>query len=123
MRGLCAKEENPPRRRSSAVRALVVVGAAVSAASCATSSVEPGDGAAAERPLPAGHGRAILRRACTGCHDLEGLWVYQGYYDAPRWRGLVETMIAHGADLNETETIELVEYLVEHFGPGTRRSN
>jgi hypothetical protein len=29
-------------------------------------------------------------------------------------------MIAHGAKLDETETTELVSYLVRHFGPGTR---
>lgn len=70
--------------------------------------------------LPPGPGRAILERACMVCHNLDGLWAYQGYYDEQSWRGLVETMIAHGADLDETDTDELVGYLVRHFGPGTR---
>jgi virginiamycin B lyase len=79
----------------------------------------PAAGADSSR-LPAGEGRAIVEQACTGCHNLEGLWAYQGYYDERRWRGLVDTMIAHGAELNETDTTRLVDYLVEHFGPGTR---
>jgi hypothetical protein len=62
----------------------------------------------------------LLGRACTGCHDLNGLWAYRGYYNEQRWRSLVETMIAHGARVDETEADELVAYLVEHFGPGTR---
>jgi hypothetical protein len=70
--------------------------------------------------LPPGEGRSILARRCTGCHNLGGLWAYQGYYDEARWRGLVQTMIAHGANLNETEENELVAYLARHFGPGTR---
>ena len=36
------------------------------------------------------------------------------------WSELVDTMIAHGAKLDETEAAALVDYLVEHFGPGTR---
>ena len=78
----------------------------------------PPDAAAA--PLPPGPGRAILQADCTSCHDLGGLWAYQGYYDELRWRDLVGTMIAHGAELDASEADVLVAYLVEHFGPGTR---
>lgn len=73
-----------------------------------------------ETVLPPGTGRAILEAECTSCHDLGGLWAYQGYYDEALWRGLVETMIAHGAALDESEARDVVDYLVEHFGPGTR---
>jgi cytochrome c5 len=69
--------------------------------------------------LPPGQGREILAAACTSCHDLGGLGPFRGYYDAARWRRLVETMIAHGAKLDETEVTALVDYLVEHFGPST----
>jgi mono/diheme cytochrome c family protein len=76
--------------------------------------------AAAELDLPPGEGADLVAKACTGCHDLGGLWAYQGYYDAPRWRGLVATMVSHGADLDASEQATVVDYLVAHFGPGTR---
>ncbi|HEY8520953.1 MAG TPA: hypothetical protein VIN61_12795 [Gammaproteobacteria bacterium] len=81
---------------------------------------DPGALHPATRMLPPGEGRDILARACVDCHNLEGLSAYAGYYDAARWRGLVETMIAHGAELDETEVTKLVQYLAEHFGPGSR---
>lgn len=71
----------------------------------------------AARPLPAGEGRGILERDCTGCHDLNGLWAYKGYYDEQRWRAMIDTMIDHGAELDEREAAALASYLVEHFGP------
>jgi cytochrome c5 len=91
-----------------------------SAAASLSAAEEAALAAAVPEGLPPGAGRRVLARHCTSCHNLGGLWAYQGYYDEPRWRGLVQTMIAHGAELNETETNELVAYLVEHFGPGTR---
>lgn len=106
---------------------------AVFAAACAVeprSALGPADGdagaasgvaaEASARPLPAGAGREILTRDCTGCHDLNGLWAYQGYYDEARWRDMIATMVAHGADLDAAEIDVLAAYLVEHFGPGTR---
>ncbi len=72
------------------------------------------------RTLPAGAGRAILERDCTGCHGLDGLWAYQGYYNEQRWRSMIVTMVDHGAELDEDEIAMLTSYLVEHFGPGTR---
>ena len=77
-------------------------------------------GEPADDPLPAGRGREILEAECIGCHNLGGLWAYKGYYNEQRWRGLVETMIAHGANLDETATNELVDYLDRYFGPGSR---
>lgn len=75
---------------------------------------------ASDRPLPAGRGRTILGRGCTGCHDLNGLWAYQGYWDEVRWRDMIATMIGHGAEIEPAEVEVLATYLVEHFGPGTR---
>ena len=78
------------------------------------------EAARAVATFPPGPGRDVLAAACTNCHDLGGIEPFRGYYDAARWRRLVDTMIAHGAKLDETETDVLVDYLVEHFGPGTR---
>lgn len=92
------------------------VAEAVSGVDAASAAAER----ASDRPLPAGPGLAILGRGCTGCHDLNGLWAYQGYWDEGRWRDMIATMIGHGAEIGPAETEVLASYLVEHFGPGTR---
>ena len=66
--------------------------------------------------LPLGDGQAVVRKACTKCHSLEGLPMYKGYYDRGRWLLFVETMIANGATLNEEEKDLVVDYLTENFG-------
>lgn len=80
-------------------------------AASATAGLDPGI------ELPPGEGRAVLVSKCLGCHDLGGLAAYDGYYDAERWRGLILTMVDHGATLREAEIALLTDYLVEHFGP------
>ncbi len=70
--------------------------------------------------LPAGEGRDVLEQACTGCHDLDGLSAYRGYYDESRWRTMISTMVSYGAELDEAEITTAAEYLAEHFGPGAR---
>lgn len=115
------------RSRSAGTLALLVILAAQ--VSCATApppretagaALPPADALPPGEALPPGAGRAILQADCTSCHDLGGLWAYKGFYDEQRWRDLVETMIAHGAQLNAPEVDALVDYLVEHFGPGSR---
>lgn len=70
--------------------------------------------------LPAGDGLGLLQRACTRCHDLTGLPAYKGYWNRDRWRSMVQTMVANGAQLGESEIVILTDYLVEHFGPEKR---
>jgi cytochrome c5 len=97
---------------------LILGGAGLSAAAAAsTEALGPRDPGI---DLPAGEGRAVLERSCTNCHDLAGLAAYKGYYDAGRWRALIDTMVSHGAQLDEAESALLTDYLVEHFGPSAR---
>lgn len=106
-------------RRFASLAAAVVLGACAAGPPRAPS----GDGraaGAASVALPAGAGREILERKCTGCHDLGGLRAYRGYYNEARWRDMIVTMVGHGAELDEAEIATLTRYLVEHFGPGTR---
>ena len=114
-------------RGAAALLLLPVVAAACARLTTPAPDPAPAPAASAALPgepeddrLPAGRGREILEAECIGCHNLGGLWAYKGYYNEQRWRGLVETMIAHGANLDETATNELVDYLVLHFGPGSR---
>jgi hypothetical protein len=66
--------------------------------------------------LPSGAGRDVLVRACLGCHDLGGLELFSGFYSRADWHELVLTMVAHGAELNVTESGFATDYLAEHFG-------
>lgn len=103
-----------------AICCLVILGVAASSVVVAEST----DAVGPRSPgidLPAGEGRVVLLRACTNCHDLAGLSAYKGYYDGERWRALIDTMVSHGAELDEAESLLLTEYLVEYFGPSDGR--
>jgi hypothetical protein len=67
--------------------------------------------------LPEGEGKAILIRACTTCHDLEGLKLFKGYYTEENWRELIVDMVRVGAKVKEQEITVLAKYLAAHFGP------
>jgi mono/diheme cytochrome c family protein len=67
--------------------------------------------------LPAGTGREILLAKCLGCHDLGGLDLFQAFYRRDDWRALVQTMVTHGAAVDELEVEVLTEYLATYFGP------
>jgi mono/diheme cytochrome c family protein len=67
--------------------------------------------------LPEGEGKAILLRACTTCHDLEGLKLFKGYYTEQNWRELIVDMVRVGAKVKDEEITILAKYLAEHFGP------
>jgi len=100
---------------------LLLIALASGATACAhVESVATARSEIEDLDLPPGAGAQILAESCTVCHDLGGLYAYQGYYDERRWRGLVETMISHGADVDASEESTLVDYLVRYFGPGTR---
>jgi hypothetical protein len=67
--------------------------------------------------LAPGAGSDVLVRACTACHDLQGLEAFKGYYDRSQWHALVLTMVEHGAVLEPPEIELVTDYLVAHFGP------
>ena len=66
--------------------------------------------------LPEADGKALIPRACTGCHTLEGVPAYSKYWGFDRWLPMVENMIKHGAVLDEREKIVVTQYLARHFG-------
>lgn len=71
---------------------------------------EPGIG------LPDADGKALILRACTGCHTLEGVPAYRKYWGYERWLPMVENMIKHGAELNAEEKEAVARYLGKYFG-------
>ena len=67
--------------------------------------------------LPEGKGKDLLLAACTRCHDLKRLAAYKGYWNLPRWRSMVETMVKNGAVLDSMQISIVAAYLAENFGP------
>jgi cytochrome c5 len=59
--------------------------------------------------------RAILERACTGCHSLNGIENYS-YDSEDPYRELVSTMVSYGATLSEAEKTTLIQYLFTTYG-------
>lgn len=60
-------------------------------------------------------GRAILERACTSCHSLNGIEKYAWSSVGP-YQELVSTMVSYGAILSDEEKTTLVEYLFATYG-------
>ncbi len=60
-------------------------------------------------------GQAILERACTGCHSLNGIEKYS-YDSEDPYRELVSTMVSYGATLSEAEKTTLIRYLFTTYG-------
>jgi mono/diheme cytochrome c family protein len=60
-------------------------------------------------------GQAILERACTGCHSLNGIENYSYDSEVP-YRELVSTMVSYGATLSEAEKTALIRYLFTTYG-------
>jgi hypothetical protein len=59
--------------------------------------------------------RAILERACTGCHSLNGIENYSYDSEEP-YRELISTMVSYGATLSEAEKTTLIQYLFTTYG-------
>jgi cytochrome c5 len=64
--------------------------------------------------LPEGAGKALILRACTGCHDASVI------SDKPRtaddWDYVLGRMMQNGAELTAEEQDTLAAYLVKNFG-------
>jgi hypothetical protein len=60
-------------------------------------------------------GRAILERACTSCHSLNGIERY-AYASEGAYRELVSAMISYGAILSDEDKTTLVQYLFATYG-------
>ena len=80
-----------------------------SGAAIASTAQEPGI------DLPAGPGRELLLSRCLGCHDLGGLELFDDYYTREDWHGLLETMVAHGAEFDADELELVADYLGLHY--------
>ena len=60
-------------------------------------------------------GLAILERACTTCHSLNGIENY-AYNTEDPYQELVSTMVSYGAMLSDAEKTTLIQYLFATYG-------
>jgi competence protein ComEA len=68
--------------------------------------------------LPAGDGKAIVQRACVGCHALK---VVTSKRATPEeWSTVVNQMVSRGADVEDDEIETLVAYLSKNFPPAAK---
>lgn len=93
-----------------AVLLLCLAAVTVAAAESGVEYYEPGI------ELPAGEGRELILKACTRCHNLEGVPAYRKYWGFERWLPMVDNMVKHGAPLNEEEKITVTRYLAKFYG-------
>ena len=68
--------------------------------------------------LPPGDGKAIVQRACVGCHALK---VVTSKRATPQqWSTVVDQMVSRGADVDDDEIETLVAYLSKNFPARTK---
>lgn len=65
--------------------------------------------------LPEGKGKDQFERICRNCHPLDV--ATRTRHDKDGWTGVVEDMVARGAQGKQDEMKQVVEYLTSNFGP------
>lgn len=63
--------------------------------------------------LPPGDGKAIVERACVGCHTLKVVTAKKATPE--QWSAVVNQMISRGAEVEDDEIETLVAYLSKNF--------
>ena len=70
--------------------------------------------------LPPGDGKAIVQRACVGCHTLKVVTTKRATPE--QWSAVVNQMISRGAEVEDDEIETLVAYLSKNF-PASAKSD
>jgi mono/diheme cytochrome c family protein len=60
-------------------------------------------------------GRVLLEERCSECHGLDR--VERAQKSREEWVSTVDRMVGYGARLSDAETVLLLDYLVETYGP------
>jgi cytochrome c5 len=61
-------------------------------------------------------GKKLLESSCTSCHGLD--LIEEKRYDKEGWNGVVQQMIALGAQMTPAEIPQLVDYLAKTYPVG-----
>jgi competence protein ComEA len=65
--------------------------------------------------LPPGPGKAILIRVCGGCHEPQV--VIGNHRSRDEWIHVMNSMISNGAQGDDEDLMQVLDYLRENFGP------
>jgi cytochrome c-type biogenesis protein CcmH/NrfF len=57
----------------------------------------------------------LVEERCTVCHSINRIQTAR--YSASDWKGVVDAMIARGAQLNPAEESLVVDWLAANYGP------
>ena len=66
---------------------------------------------------PRGKGRSIVEEKCTLCHDPQRIVAF--VRPERQWHDVVEAMRRRGSPVTRVEIPVIVDYLAQHFGPGS----
>lgn len=105
-----------PRLGVASIAAALTGIVAVAAGAQAPQSPPPGGPLAIA--LPEGEGRALVTRACGGCH--EPALVMFSREDEEGWRVIINDMVARGAKATTQEIEVMSAYLAAHFNRQTK---
>lgn len=72
-----------------------------------------GAASAGTSALPPGPGRDVVLRVCSACHSPEIIATQR--HDAQGWAEVVQLMASRGANANEDEFNEIIDYLARSF--------
>lgn len=88
----------------------------VPAFAAVTASAQQGGSAnATAQNLPAGEGRDLLQKDCTGCHQLNV--ITSAHKTESQWTDTVVEMRTRGASGSDEDMEKIVKYLAANFGP------
>ncbi|WP_213804716.1 hypothetical protein [Granulicella sp. dw_53] len=66
-------------------------------------------------PMPDGPGKAVIQKACVGCHNLKVITSKHATHD--EWAAIVDQMVSRGAEVSDSDVPVVVQYLADHYGP------
>jgi cytochrome c5 len=67
--------------------------------------------------MPEGEGKQLVANICAGCHSLDTVTTQRRSRED--WNSTVANMISRGAQIFTDESATIVNYLAEHYAPGS----
>ncbi len=67
--------------------------------------------------MPEGEGKQLVANICAGCHSLDTVTTQRR--NREDWNNTVANMISRGAQIFTDESATIVNYLAEHYAPGS----
>jgi competence protein ComEA len=64
--------------------------------------------------LPDGPGKDVVVKACTSCHDTDNFTSKK--HTKAEWKGVVDTMVAYGAEISDEQSEIITTYLTKNYG-------